>query len=811
MKTKRSIFLGLMLSVALSLLAQLDNHLAYRRYTTQDGLPQMQAERLWQDSRGYIYIGTLSGFVRFDGRSLTPFLKGRRENIVAFAESNGQVRGLGFRRQWLIDDDETEMRPLDPQGHWQLNNLNAGSLPNGYFLMENEQEQHRRLCRMTAEGFAPRLRGTLLDEMTPDRKLYIDSLGIFIPTPGGLYLVKTGNRSRKVEDKREGKRALRLTAKGDIYTLLRTDTMLLAFAADGIYAVEGYRLRLLLKADWSQAAFGLTVRKLQSVGLTIADEHTVYHYDGTTLQQLVTGINLIRDIMVDRWGRLWIATYQGVYCFFNGGFTNHRLTDQNDIVRAVVADEDNRLVMGTLNGKVLTLKTSDNKEELPGDAIEVLSDDDSQYYGTSAVSIGSQTFIPIHGDVACIEGNELHSLGLPQDRYRFLSKKEGRLIMVTQKGTIAAYNPSNGQIDTLTTDIPYPWCAAFDAEGRLWAGGTLGVYSLSRNGKVEKADYPQRLLVTTMEADNQGTIFFASADSLFMIHEGRVKELNSQCPQLSGHEVRQLHVSPRAYLVIAAVDGLLVCRIGKDYRLEDTHFFDHRNGFTMLEPLMGTMAETSDGTIWLPGVEEMTSFRPADQLAYSEEDTYISPLPRWWQHWWVWLTGLVLLTLAVWAVARWYEKLRNRKKMIRLQGEKLAKERQIEHIRQKAIEANNTDLAKDIVKLTERHEELRLTLRTASGTIVVDIADIAYFKGDGNYSQIVTFYTHDTVLTGLGALERMLDPGTFVRADRSTLVNIHNVSSLLPKQRRCIFRSPQGQEVETTLLAPAFKRLQILL
>ena len=251
---------------------------------------------------------------------------------------------------------------------------------------------------MTAEGFAPRLRGTLLDEMTPDRKLYIDSLGIFIPTPGGLYLVKTGNRSRKVEDKREGKRALRLTAKGDIYTLLRTDSMLLAFAADGIYAVEGYRLRLLLKADWSQAAFGLTVRKLQSVGLTIADEHTVYHYDGTTLQQLVTGINLIRDIMVDRWGRLWIATYQGVYCFFNGGFTNHRLTDQNDIVRAVVADEDNRLVMGTLNGKVLTLKTSDNKEELPGDAIEVLSDDDSQYYGTSAVSIGSQTFIPIHGE-----------------------------------------------------------------------------------------------------------------------------------------------------------------------------------------------------------------------------------------------------------------------------------------------------------------------------------------------------------------------------------------------------------------------------
>lgn len=49
----------------------MESRLTYRRYTIQDGLPQMQSERLWQDSRGYIYIGTLSGFVRFDGRTFT--------------------------------------------------------------------------------------------------------------------------------------------------------------------------------------------------------------------------------------------------------------------------------------------------------------------------------------------------------------------------------------------------------------------------------------------------------------------------------------------------------------------------------------------------------------------------------------------------------------------------------------------------------------------------------------------------------------------------------------------------------------------
>ena len=169
--------------------------------------------------------------------------------------------------------------------------------------------------------------------------------------------------------------------------------------------------------------------------------------------------------------------------------------------------------------------------------------------------------------------------------------------------------------------------------------------------------------------------------------------------------------------------------------------------------------------------------------------------------------------------------------MVRLQREKLWREEQIEAIRKKALEVrdsqNNspestqaespqtespqTALAEDIVKMTEKSYEERITLRTASGTIVVDVKDIAYFKGDGNYSQIVTFHDTDTVLIGLGALAKMLSPEIFVRADRSTLVNLHIIYSLLPKQRLCIFRSPTGQEVKTTLLAPAFKRLQELL
>ena len=779
MRLKKLTSTLLLSCMCLALQAQLESKFTFRRYTTLDGLPQMQTERLFQDSRGYIYIGTLSGFVRFDGHGFTPFLKGRRYNIVDFAEVEHQVRAFDFRRQWLIDGDDVGMEPVDRQGHWLLNNFNSTSLPNGYVLLENEQETQRRLCRVTPEGMTTVRRGTLLDQMTPDRKLYMDSTVLYVPTGQGLYRV-------------QGNRAVRLTAKGDVFTLQRSGNTLLALAADGVYRVESKGLRMVTPYDFSAVSYGLIVRSMGDGRLCIADEHSVYEYDGHDIRTLATGFNLVKDLLVDRWNRLWVATYKGLYCYFTRSFTTHRLTDADDIVRAIGVDAEQHVVMGTLNGKLLV----DGK---------VVDDDPDNFYAPSAACVQGHVYMAANGDVVRVGGNgSMRRLQLPHDRYQFVAAADS-LLVIGSRRCLATYNPRQETIDTLSASIPHPWCAARDAEGRLWVGTTFGLFV---DG--QKYDYEQQLIVTSMAGTARGSIFLASKDSLFVIRHGQVESLHID--ELAGHEVRALHASEKGYLVVAVIDGLFVGRLDADERIHDVRYYNHTNGFTALEPLMATMAETDDGTVWLAGVEEVTSFRPEELLAYHEEDTFIAPPLHWWQHWWVWMTGLLILSLVVWGVARWYEKRRNRQRMIRLQREKMQRDEQIEAIRKKAIsDVAVSELAKDIVQMTELPEAARLTLRTASGTIIVDVKDIAYFKGDGNYSQIVTFHDKDTVLLGLGALEKMLSPEVFVRADRSTLVNIHNVCQLLPKQRRCLFRSADGKKAETTLLAPAFKRLQALL
>ena len=799
--TRRWLTMIAMLCLSQITQAQIESRLSYRRYTTQDGLPQMQTERVWQDSRGYIYIGTLSGFVRFDGRTFSPLLKGRRENIVGFTETGGQVRALSFARQWIVDNDEIKPQLFDPQKRWFLNNFNAGSLTGDYVLMENEQEENRRLCRMTNEGFSPVLKGALLDEMTPDRKLFIDSTAIYVPTGRGLFRVK-------------GNRAVMVSSKKDIYTLLRTDSTLLAFASDGIYSLESkgkkWEVREILKANWSETTFGLTVRAMNSGCLAIADEHTVYVYDGHTLSEAIGGINLIKDLLVDRWERLWVASYQGLYCLFNRNFTNHRMTDQNDIARALCTDNEGKVFIGTLNGKVMVAKDCLHQTEC-----HLINDNPEQFYAPNAARIEKDVYMVGNGDVACIRENtedetSIHWIGLPRDRYQFVAASGNRLIVGSRKG-IMAYHPATNVVDTLSTEILHPWCAATDAQGNLWIGSSPGLYQISKDGTVTKTDYQQKLIITTMTADTDGNVFFASADSLFMIRSGQVLPISSQIPALAGHEVRSLHVSPRGFLVIAVLDGLFVSRINKDCHLSDIRFYNHLNGFTALEPQMATMAETSDGLVWLAGIEEMTSFRPEGLYVYNEKDTYIAPPLKWWQHWWVWVISLLLLSLGLWIAARWYEHHRSQKEMIRLQQEKLQQEKQISHIRQKAIEAEPNELAHDIVKMTEKGNAKKMVFHTINGTAIVEATDIAYFKADGNYTQMVTFHGTEMIVKGIGSIVKTLDQETFIRADRSTVVNIHNIVQLIPRERRCIFRSAEGLEVETTLLAPAFKRLEAFL
>ena len=658
--------------VAMTILAgdSIVSQLSYRRFTTLDGLPQMQAETVFQDSEGYIWIGTLSGFVRYDGRTLTPFLKGRRENIVAFNETEEGVSALGFRRQWLVNGDKADMYPIDPNQqwlsneagsgqHWLLNNFNATDLPVGMILLEDEQESHRMLAHLKKGTWTSFLKSGVFDQMMPDRKMYIDGNDIYVPTEQGLYLV----RDRKSKQ---------LSQKDDFFTLVRMGGKLYALAGDGIYTIDNDRLTQSKAFPFEAPDYGLFARPSQDGKLFIADSHNLYQFDGQNVRKLASGFNLIKSLLVDKWGRLWMATYQGVYLFFHTVFTIHRLNDSNDIVRAICTDANGHLIMGTLNGKLLVDGQQNYAEE-------------GQYFNPSATRIGQTVYIVGKGDVAAIDNGTLHWMGLPQDRYQFVASASGRLIIGNRQG-ILAYDIQQQRADTLSKEILHPWCAAEDNSGDLWVGSTTGLYRLAgwKEGKAQQ-EHILKKVVTTIETDSEGHIFFASNDSLFIIRNGQAEDLTCQLPLLAGHEIRTLHISTRGFLVVATLDGILVARIDNNGITSDAQWFDHTNGFTVIEPMNTPMVETDDGTIWLAGLEEMVSFQPQRLLAFNPSKTIVEGKLPWWKRWWALLSMGLVVVLLCWWFAHLYERRANRKAMERLQREKRQKELQVKAIRLKAI------------------------------------------------------------------------------------------------------------------------------
>ena len=658
-----SIILLWLCTVSLPAADAFTTSMSHRRFTTHDGLPRMQTEVVWQDSRGYIYIGTLSGFVRYDGRSFTPFLRGHRWNVVGFMQDGDDIYALSFRQRWLVSDDRTgDACPLDDEGRWLLNNFNSGDLPNGYVLLEDEQEQHRWVAtaghhrsqtgeRTTAlHGLSRFFDDERLDLMTPDRRLFIDGGAVYIPTAEGLFCG-----------------AKRVSAKPDVYALCRHDSTLYALAADGIYTVSDDSLTLLTPYDDWAADYGLIARTTSDGTLIIADSHSLYSYDGLTVTKRCGGFNLTKSLLIDRWDRLWVATYQGAYCFFNRQFNLHHLNDDDDIVRAVAVSGD-VTVMGTLNGKVIV-----------GDSIVYDNSDD--YFQPSAAVIDGNVYMAGATDVARVTPDgSISWMGLPYNRYQFVARAGDRLLLGMRRMMVAC-DPKTGDTDTLTTEIAHPWCAAQDADDNVWVGSTYGLYRLEGHELTQL----NSMVVTAMATDSHGNVCFANCDSLYVITGGTIRNLNGDMPQLSGHEIRSLHITQAGHLVVAVTDGLFVARLRQDCHAADVTFFDHRNGFTMMEPLQSTMAEAADGTVFICGTEDMMSLKPEELLGDARHDTVITPPLRWWQHWWAWLAAALLVAALLWAVAYRVAQRRHRRLLQRIEREKKQKELQLQTIRLKSI------------------------------------------------------------------------------------------------------------------------------
>ena len=560
---------------------------ARRHYTTQDGLPQMLTEYIWQDAKGYIWIGTLGGFVRYDGFEFIPYLKGKQENILSFCPgTDGSLWALGFRRRHVVDKEGTlRTLPLNGRG-LLLNNLNAYSLPPGLVLLEDEQERGREICRLTAEGVEPVLKSPALDSMDLRRRVYLDSVSqtCYIPTARHVCRIKSDGT------------ALTPIRVAESYSLLRNGTRLYLFAADGIHEVDGDRTHLVAACRFLAPDYGVAACADRKGNIFIHDAHNLYRLskDGS-VRHIVDGINLIRQMCIDREGNLWLATYQGVYNFFQLNFVNHRLNDRNDILRAIGEDAQGRLLAGTLNGRLLCGQSAAELRPIP------YPREADNYFLPRTARIGGTTYLLGMGDVLACDANGRRWLGLPWLNYQFLGCHADRLLVATRQALYIT--DARGRILQAHEGLRGVFCACTDGDGDLYAGTAYGVVRLRGEERRNIILPDSSVSCTAMTVSPYGEILFASGENLYTVRNDSAVLVQSY-----GSPIRSVRQTSDNFLIVAVTDGLYIT----DNRLLQTMFFNQYNGFTGIEPLAAHIAETGDGTVWIPCVDQTVSFHPRE-------------------------------------------------------------------------------------------------------------------------------------------------------------------------------------------------------
>ena len=570
--------------------AAVTSEYAHRHYTTQDGLPQMLTEYIWQDAKGYIWIGTLSGFVRYDGFEFVPYLKGKQENILSFCPgTDGSLWALGFRRKHVVDKEGT-MRTIPlTGGGLLLNNLNAYSLPPGLALLEDEQERGREICRLTAEGAETMLKSPMLDSMDICRRIYLDSVSqtFYIPTARHVYRVKSDGT------------VLMPIQVVEPYSLLRDGVRLYLFAADGIYEVDDDRASLVAACHFLAPDYGVAACADRKGNIFIHDAHNLYRFskDGS-VRHIVDGINLIRQMCIDREGNLWLATYQGVYNFFQLNFVNHRLNDHNDILRAISEDAQGRLLAGTLNGRLLCGKDAAGLRPIS------YPRETDNYFLPRTARIGGTTYLLGMGDVLACNGDERRWLGLPRLSYQFLDSYADSLLVATRQALYVT--DVRGRILQTHEGLRGVFCACPDGDGNLYVGTAYGVVRLHGEERQDIVLPDSCISCTAMTVNPYGEILFASGENLYTVSNDSAVLVKSY-----GSPIRSVCQTRDNFLIVAAIDGLYIT----DNKLLQTMFFNQYNGFTGIEPLAAHIAETDDGTVWIPCVDQTVSFHP-HELVY---------------------------------------------------------------------------------------------------------------------------------------------------------------------------------------------------
>lgn len=494
-------------------------------YSQEDGLPNNQVQCIYQDRKGWMWIGTSQGLSRFDGYSFVNFLPNPNDS--------NSIKGNLVR---VITEDKN-------------GNLLVGTENGGLNIFDRKKE---RFSNPFKNQLSPDLNEVSVNAIELDKSgniwigtdfniFKIDSAGILIslrPKPKKAGVKFEGNYVRNLQFDNSGKLWIGTnegvfifnpeTSEMDQFELpfeepLNREIWEIYLDDDGLIWIGTYSSGLFLIDPVS--------KKIKSIQLN------------PTIRRSET----VRTISKGAFGEYWIGTRGGLYTWSKSkgvtGFYQHDDRKpgslSNNSILCVFQDARGETWIGTRGGLNVLAKSKQvfhNFTALPGDNNHLNSSiiyafwiDRNNHIWIGTEDGGINIFNPETGTFRYMMNDENDGNSISQNCIKaFQDDGKGNLWVGTFMGGIDVINLSTGKISRFkhnpeiagTLSDNRVWDICMDRNGEIWVATTKGVDRYIKESNTFR-HYPQisgNEQVNWIETDTNGNIWFGSINEVIVLN-----------------------------------------------------------------------------------------------------------------------------------------------------------------------------------------------------------------------------------------------------------------------------------------------------
>jgi ligand-binding sensor domain-containing protein/AraC-like DNA-binding protein len=475
-----------------------DNRYIVTAWTIEDGLPQNSVLCVIQTRQGYIWFGTQSGLVRFDGMSFRIFNRWNSEGlkndrVLSLCEDTGGAL-------WVGTDGGGLSRLKIKEREWTLYTTKQGLSNNTIRVIAGDSRDN-----------------------------------LWIGTDNGLnHLDKKGKiKTYTVDDGLSGYSVTALAASTN-----DNGTLWIGTSNTGLNRMKDNKF---LPLPSQTALYGKTILALyedHSGSLWIGTDFGLYHLekDEIPTYQSIAPLSdhSIKTIIEDNSGNLWIGTdgeglyrYQPETGLLTAATTRQGLPD--DFIYSLIEDREGNLWIGTFTTGLVRLKLTrvrsiTTANGLPENKVHTILRDNlgSLWVGTRRNGLAK---INIEDNIHRVIQTFTTAEGLPDNRVRTLYQdRERNLWIGTRGGGLAKKENEKFQVYTGKNGLSTNEITAIfqDKTGTLWVGTTHGLnqWTSGTFSPYRKNPRLSTVHIRTIGEDHQGNLLVGSREGLFLIKDG---------------------------------------------------------------------------------------------------------------------------------------------------------------------------------------------------------------------------------------------------------------------------------------------------